>query len=78
MKVRDLKKLFEEMSEEDLDLDVRVIADHGQVAMRQHTAGIEYIEEDIYMADLVWQEDSEEHLVEGDGPIGVKIFLIGD
>jgi len=68
MKVKDLKKLLEDADE---NLDVRVIADHGQVAMLCNTASEEYIDSDEYMAEHVHPDAVDEET-------DVKVFLIGD
>lgn len=70
MKVKELKKILNNLSKEDLELDVRVFADHGQHAMPCHTTGIEYIEDNSYMAELI----AEEYINE----TSVKVFLISD
>lgn len=70
MILRELKEIVNAIPEEQLDLQVRVIADHGQVAITASTASVDYIYEDTYMADTVHEDDVTEE--------SVMIFLIGD
>lgn len=70
MKVIDFINALSRLSEEELQLPVRVYADHGQSAMPAHEAGVEYLDSEDYMADLVCDDaDLEESF---------KVFLISN
>lgn len=44
MKVKDLKEILDNLPEEDLELDVHVVVDHGQDVPSVRTAGDELVE----------------------------------
>lgn len=70
MNARQLKVILDSLPEEDLDIEVRVFADHGQQAMPAASAGEDYIEENTYMGELVHPDDATED--------SVKVLLISD
>lgn len=69
MTLLELKKIIDELPEEDMELDVRVLADHGQTPMRADFAEVGYIDQDTYMPDEVNPEDA--------GDDCFKVFIIG-
>jgi hypothetical protein len=69
MKVKDL---LEELEGIDLDLDVVVVADHGQTPMKAYCANIEYVQDTSeYMMESVDEEELDEY------PNAEKVFVIG-
>lgn len=63
-----VKELIEKLQDEDQDLEVRLLTDHGQVLMTCNGAGEGWIREDEYMADEV----SIEELT----PEDIKVFVL--
>lgn len=67
MKVREL---IEILIEQDQELEVRLIADHGQVPMALTGVQYSYIEEDSYMPEEISQEDYEKF------GVGIKVLML--
>jgi len=62
MKARELLEALACLSEDKLELEVRVYADHGQCAMAANNVFVGRILEEEYMADLVEEEDYEDSI----------------
>ena len=70
MKVRELGDAINMLSEVELELEVRIDADHGQSAMAANFAGLGFVAEDEYMGEQVDPEDAEDY--------HISVFMITD
>lgn len=73
MKVRDLKKIIDELPEEDLELNVAVYADHGQTVETTDEAGFEWC--DCEDSDMIHPDDLSEYDLTSD--YVERLFVIG-